>query len=97
MDNSSIIKRINKYKAVSFDIFDTLLKRDVFRPSDVFRIVQTEAQERYEIDIDFKALRINAEKTAREKSQYPDNSGKGKVKSIGTGSRKPDSSLQLFL
>ena len=72
MDNSAIIKRINKYKAVSFDIFDTLLKRDVFRPSDVFRIVQTEAQERYEIDIDFKALRINAEKTAREKSQYPE-------------------------
>lgn len=34
-----IIEQIKAYPIVSFDIFDTLLKRDVLNPTDVFKIV----------------------------------------------------------
>lgn len=72
MDIGLIEKRIKKYKAVSFDIFDTLMKRDVLKPTDVFQIVQQEYDKRYSADSDFKRLRIEAEKRAREKSKYPE-------------------------
>lgn len=50
MDTGSMIRRISKYQIVSFDIFDTLLKRDVYKPTDVFQVVQQEAKEKYNID-----------------------------------------------
>lgn len=56
-------KEIEKYTYVSFDIFDTLLKRDVKKPEDVFTLVE----EIYSIK-DFKKKRIDAERTARLKN-----------------------------
>lgn len=70
MDTGSMIRRISKYQIVSFDIFDTLLKRDVYKPTDVFQVVQQEAKEKYNIDSDFKRVRIEAERKAREKSSF---------------------------
>ena len=35
-----IIKKIQSYDVVSFDIFDTLLKRDVEFETDVFELVE---------------------------------------------------------
>lgn len=61
IDSKKIIDEINNYKAVSFDIFDTLLKRNVTEPTDVFEIVEKELGEK-----DFKYRRIIAEKRARE-------------------------------
>lgn len=72
MDISLIEKKILKFKSVSFDIFDTLLKRDVFKPSDVFYLVQLEYEKKSGIKLDFKKLRIEAEKRAREKTEYPE-------------------------
>ena len=34
-----IIEKIQKYKYISFDIFDTLIKRNVEKPSDIFSAV----------------------------------------------------------
>ena len=48
---------------VSFDIFDTLIVRDVSRPSDVFRIMEKRLR-----DPLFSEKRVRAEKTARTKS-----------------------------
>ena len=31
--------RLEKYSEISFDIFDTLIKRDVPKPTDVFRLM----------------------------------------------------------
>lgn len=39
-DLNRIKKTINKYPVVSFDIFDTLLRREVSSPSDVFDQVE---------------------------------------------------------
>ena len=58
----SLEKLVNDYQYVSFDIFDTLVKRDVPNPTDVFSIIENE------LGIEgFKDLRIKAEKEAREK------------------------------
>ncbi len=57
-----LIAAIKGYKAVSFDIFDTLLKRNINQPSDIFSLIK--------IDIDrFEEKRIEAEKVARKNSQ----------------------------
>ncbi len=61
-----------KYKVVSFDIFDTLLKRDVFFPTDVFVLVEREYSRRFGQQLNFASIRENAEKAAREKSIYQD-------------------------
>ena len=34
------MNNLKKYKIVSFDLYDTLIKRDVRKPTDVFEIVQ---------------------------------------------------------
>ena len=57
----NIIKRISKKEYVSFDIFDTLIKRDVKKPTDVFVIIE----HNYKI-CDFYKRRIEAEKIARK-------------------------------
>ena len=58
------IKKISKHtQVVSFDIFDTLIVRDVDQPTDVFKLMS----EKSGIS-DFPEKRIEAEKRAREQS-----------------------------
>lgn len=57
---SDIYKKIDSVDYVSFDIFDTLLKRDVPEPTDVFRIVERKANEK-----NFYEKRRRAEVLAR--------------------------------
>ena len=65
-----IKKSLADYKYVSFDIFDTLIKRDVQVPSDVFDIVEREYNQSHVTPIyGFKKLRVQAEKTARKNSK----------------------------
>lgn len=58
-----LLEMVEKYDYVSFDIFDTLLKRDVPRPTDVFKVIEEE----YPVP-NFYNKRISAEKTARLKT-----------------------------
>lgn len=39
---------INKYKIVSFDIFDTLILRKVYQPDDIFKLVEKIYSEKYD-------------------------------------------------
>lgn len=57
-----IIDFIQPYPIVSFDIFDTLIKRDVPKPSDLFDLIYS--------DQHFKKKRINAELICRKESKY---------------------------
>lgn len=60
----SIISKINDYDIISFDIFDTLLKRCVHNPTDVFLYMEKK------LGLEgFAEKRIAAEKKAREKKQ----------------------------
>ncbi|GIO41970.1 hypothetical protein [Paenibacillus apis] len=44
-DLQVLLQEIDNCSVVSFDIFDTLLRRSVFKPEDVFQIVQSRLQE----------------------------------------------------
>lgn len=65
----NIIKMIQPYDMVSFDVFDTLLKRDVESESDVFDLVERKYNSTHDKKIDgFKEFRKKAESEAREKN-----------------------------
>lgn len=58
---------ISKYKVISFDIFDTLLLRNVLKPTDIFRL--TEKEINYP---GFAKKRYLAERIARTKTSDPE-------------------------
>ena len=72
--NRKLKKLIDSHDVVSFDIFDTLIKRNCFNPTDIFDIVEMKYNENYEKKISkFREKRILAEKLARDKyKQYED-------------------------
>ena len=73
IDISLLKRKVEDYPYVAFDIFDTLIKRDVKRPSDVFVLVQRKFEQETKFDLgDFRIKRIDAEKNARRKSKCPE-------------------------
>ena len=59
---------IKKYEFVSFDVFDTLIKRNVNKPSDVFELVNIAYIQQYGYEgivNNFKEQRIFAERKVR--------------------------------
>ncbi len=61
-------KSLKDVKVVSFDVFDTLLYRYVFKPTDIFILAQIEAKYKYKMKVpeDLYLKRIQAEQKARE-------------------------------
>lgn len=72
--SKNLLKVIDKKDVVSFDIFDTLIKRNCNNPKDVFRIVEKKYNNHSDEKInDFYSMRIEAEAKAREvNSAYED-------------------------
>ena len=60
-----IFKSIQSADVVSFDLFDTLVKRDVAKPSDVFHLVENHFNRTHNCKYDFYNKRIEAETVAR--------------------------------
>lgn len=59
---------LNRYQYVSFDIFDTILRRSTAHPTDIFRIIETYCQKNnIAIPQNFTNNRINAEMNAYKK------------------------------
>lgn len=67
MNIDIIKKRISRHRIISFDIFDTLLKRCAMRPEDVFEVVGN----KFNLP-NFKQKRLEAEKLARICSEKED-------------------------
>ena len=67
---NTLFKQCESFENVSFDIFDTLLKRDVLHPTDVFHIVEQKYDSLYGRQSYFYKKRREAEKRARTKSPY---------------------------
>ena len=67
---------IDSFKYVSFDIFDTLVKRCVTNPHDVFDLVDRYCKKN-EIPVpdDFKDKRITAERMVNQKNKRPSTIG----------------------
>ncbi len=57
-------KAIDRKQTVSFDVFDTLLLRDIHRPKDIFFILEPYAKSRFGVR-DFYKKRVEAERRAR--------------------------------
>lgn len=64
-DYTEVEDEIKNYDYVSFDIFDTLIKRNVYIPSDIFDIIERKTKIN-----GFKEKRIKAECIAKKKSKY---------------------------
>lgn len=64
---------LNKYKVISFDVFDTLLVRDIYSPEDVFAFAARHAQTLIkDSKFDHRHFRIHAEQYARKSSPHQD-------------------------
>ena len=63
------LKKLNKFEYISFDMYDTLIKRNIHNPKDIFRLVEVEFNKKYNANIsNFYELRIESEKNLRENS-----------------------------
>ena len=70
MKKEAIMKLIDGKRVVSFDVFDTLLFRNLYKPTDIFRIMEKAVSEKYDVD-NFCELRINCEAGSRkEENKY---------------------------
>lgn len=66
MDNelNKIKSMVDKYDLISFDIFDTLVLRNVLFPKDIFKLLDVYVKEKYGVE-DFYTLRANLEMKTR--------------------------------
>lgn len=72
-DYKKIKDLIDNYKIISFDIFDTLLKRNTIKPIDIFELVEKKYNLKNKNKIcEFKKNRIEAEFIARRNSDKED-------------------------
>lgn len=67
----TLIREIEKYEVVSFDLFDTLLLREVLFPADIFRLLSGEITE-CGATHDFHFIRSNLENEIRSHSGLED-------------------------
>lgn len=67
-----IKKSVDESDIVSFDIFDTLLLRNVVNPEDIFKIVELDYYYKYNNKINFYEERVKAEEAARKRSKLED-------------------------
>jgi hypothetical protein len=67
---SSIRERIQSADVVSFDLFDTLIMRETYLPTDVFDIVEEHAKDRLCREFSFKVPRIAAEKHCFSRDEF---------------------------
>lgn len=69
-DDLIIKKKIDKYEFISFDIFDTLIKRIVEKPVDIFYFVEKEYELKYSNPIhNYIKNRIEAEQVVRGRNR----------------------------
>lgn len=66
---SQLKKLIDNCKYISFDLFDTLIKRDCCRPTELFSFVEKKVNQEFGIQSHFAQKRIKAEIDARNKSK----------------------------
>ncbi len=68
-NEKKIKKKIDHCEYISFDIFDTLVKRNLEKPTDLFDFVEQKYNHKNHVQLkSFKELRIKAEQQARDAS-----------------------------
>lgn len=61
-------KLIDGYNYISFDLFDTLIKRDCYKPTELFAFVEQKINQKFGFQSYFASKREEAEVSARNKS-----------------------------
>lgn len=59
-------EKIDSADVISFDIFDTLLVRDVLQPTDIFEIIECKNRELLQFKIPFSEIRVRCERKLYE-------------------------------
>lgn len=67
---NDLLDQIDRHEVISFDIFDTLLMRNCYKPGDVFELVEKKIKSAH--DISFASVRIEAERLCSKGKLYPD-------------------------
>lgn len=67
-----LTEKIELHDVISFDLFDTLLLRNVIEPTDIFRVVEKEYNFKYNVNLNFHKIRVRSERLARENSSKED-------------------------
>lgn len=70
MDLNQIKKQIDAHKIIFFDVFDTLLKRDVCQGRDAFSLVEKKYNTVHSSNLHFAKERQEAEALARKKCKF---------------------------
>ncbi len=97
-DYKNIIKQIAKYEYISFDVFDTLIKRNIENPTDLFDLVQKiYNQTNKPLLENFKEKRIEAERKARELSSHKEPNIDDIYKIIDIDNKKQVKELEIKL
>lgn len=65
-----IKRNVDTHKYISFDLFDTLIKRDCYQPIELFRILEEKIDSIYHITSNFANIRVQAEIEARKISHH---------------------------
>lgn len=68
----NIREEIRKAKYVSFDIYDTLIVRPFWNPTDLFYLLEKEFEDIYNSYIGFREMRINGEELLRRQKKISD-------------------------
>ena len=70
---NTMLNELEKYDIVSFNIFDTLILRDVLFPQDILKLLAKEVEKEYGVK-DFNYIRMNIEAEVRNRAVQQDNS-----------------------
>jgi predicted HAD superfamily hydrolase len=68
---SNTFETLNNFKIITFDVFDTLVTRKVYEPSDVFELIDEKISHTFNIAKgEYKSNRKKAEEILRNKNNY---------------------------
>ena len=68
-NESKILNKIKNNNNISFDIFDTLIKRNVITPDEVFKLIEIEYNQHNDKIKNFSKIRKQAYYKAKKKLQ----------------------------
>ena len=69
LEFNRIKKEIERCSIISFDLFDTLIKRDCYKPAELFCFIERKIDQEYGVKSWFASARVQAEIAARNKSK----------------------------
>ncbi len=69
IDIKKIKEEISKYNVISFDLFDTLIKRDCYQPTEIFYFIEQKIDQEFGRKSKFSIERMKAEIGARKKAK----------------------------